>query len=114
MKQKLGTLKIDKELFREVMTAIDTQRKHDRKCTDAFQVILPNDFVSGYENGVVISMLLSLLKLSFKDNTKDSWIDYFQYDMDFGRDYKVGCASYKDGTNIPLATIDDLWNLLNE
>jgi len=111
MKHKLGTIVITKELFKETIEALEKQYAHDSKCTDAFNIILPEDRVVGYDNNIIMLQLITLLKLSFKDDS--DWIDYFIYDLDFGRDYKEGCVMSKDKKPIPLVTIDDLWNLLH-
>ena len=39
------------------------------------------------------------------------WIEYWIYELEYGTRTDLG-ASYKDGTPIPLATIEDLYRLL--
>ena len=54
--------------------------------------------------------LMELLLKAMDD--KSEWISYYCYELDFGRNWKPGMIT--DGTNdIPLRTIDDLWDLLN-
>lgn len=46
-------------------------------------------------------------------NDQYKYIDYFIYEIDFGRlDDKYGVTDY-DGNKIPLKTTKDLWDVLN-
>ena len=49
-----------------------------------------------------------------KDVMQDSadWIDYYCWELDFGEKWEHGTVTEKDGTDIPLKTPEDLWNLL--
>jgi len=112
MEKTLGILTLTKEIFIKTMELIETQYKHDQKCHDAFKIILPNDYVSGYNNDDIYKAVLDLLKIAFNDDNKDSWIDYYIYELDFGKKYKDGSVTDNNGS-IPLANHQDLWNLLN-
>ena|SRR5208282_5826710 len=113
MAKSLGVLKITKEMFVKTFEMIETQYRLDEKCCDAFRILLPNDYVSGYYNDILYKTILDILKQGFSDNNKDSWIDYYIYDLDFGKKYKAGCITDKDGNDITLNNHNDLWNLLN-
>lgn len=55
--------------------------------------------------------LLTLLEKIMHDT--DKWISYFCYEIDFGREWEPGmCWADDDITEIPLQTIEDLWNVL--
>ena len=41
---------LNKKEFVEIMESIHNQIETDRKCSDAFALILPNDYTSGYNN----------------------------------------------------------------
>ena len=56
--------------------------------------------------------VVELLALITGDN--DDWISYFVYEMDFGRNYKDGMITDKDGAIVRLATPRDLWRLLTK
>ena len=45
---------------------------------------------------------------------KDDWICYWVYELDCGRRWEEGTVVSKDGENIPLKTIEDLWAMLNK
>lgn len=105
---------ITRELFIESIGEIEKQFIHDNKCSDAFSVILPFDFVSAYDNHWVTNQLVEILKLAMNDNNKDSWIEYFIWELEFSKKYKVGCASMEDGSNIDLSNAGKLWDFLTD
>jgi hypothetical protein len=103
-----------RELFLETMSAIEQQYRHDEKCREAFKAILINDHVSGYDNHWLQDSLIKLLKLTFSDNHRDSWIEYFIWELDFGKNYNIGSATRKDGTPINLSDASKLYDFLLE
>ena len=46
----LGNVVFSKELFIETINEIEKQHRHDSKCSEAFRVVLPNDYISNYAN----------------------------------------------------------------
>ena len=102
-----------RELFVETINELEKQYNHDTKCSDAFRVILPNDFVSNYDNHFITNQLIKIIQIAMNDNHKHSWIEYYMYELDFGKKYKFGCATMKDGTNIHLSNAYCLWDFLN-
>mgnify|MGYP001031021408 CR=1 FL=1 len=99
-----------KDLFISSVTALKTQFEKDEKCVEAFDVILPYDNISGYDNSVLIDAFINLLKECVNDT--NDWIDYFVWELDFGRDYTDGCVRI-NGKDVPLRTAEDLWNIIN-
>jgi hypothetical protein len=104
---------ITKELFLETMNVIQTQYEKDwensNKLTEVFE-----SFVEPYNNGLVTNQLVKLLHNNFniKSNKHGTDIEYFMWDLDFGKGYTEGCYKVY-GENISLATAEDLWNHLN-
>jgi hypothetical protein len=107
-----GLVEITKELFIETIDEIKKQHENDSKCTDAFSVILPTDFISGYDNHWIQNQLLKIIKISLNDFHKDSWIEYFIYDLDFGKEYKKGMTTNVDGSEIDLSDSGKLYDFL--
>lgn len=62
-------------------------------------------FYSKYE-----SKLVELLKIIMQD--KGDWIDYFIYELDFGKKWKVGTVTEKDGTSIDISDAEKLYDFL--
>ena len=55
----------------------------------------------------------TLEKMFGDDNeTACGWIEYFVYELDFGKKYKDGMIKDGEGNYIKLATVTDLYNLL--
>ena len=102
---------ISKELFVESINAIKKQEEYDHKCTDAFQIILNEDrIIIGYDNSILRTQLIRVLEKLMEDNGE--WIQYFIYDLDYGKNYKEGCAIYKDKSPIDLSTAEKLHHFL--
>lgn len=87
--KQYGHLRITRDSFIETINEIKNQRDHDDRCQKAYGVIFPNDYVPNYDNHWLHNQLVKLLKMSFNDDHRDSWIDYFLYDLDFGKDYNM-------------------------
>jgi len=101
----------NRELFSEIMELIKKQIEIDRKCNDAFSILLPNDYVSGYDNNIVFKALMKLLETIY-DDSETKWIDYFLWELDFGKENDRLKVYDKNKKEIPLTTIDDLYNML--
>ena len=101
-----------KELFIETIEAIKKQRDHDAKCHDAFSVLLPNDYVSGYDHHWILNQITKLLQVSTGQNGPNCWIEYYMWECDFGRNDIADSVTIQ-GKPIPLRTSEDLWNLIN-
>ena len=61
---------------------------------------------------IPITNVIKLLKFIFNDEGNWSNIDYFIYELEYGKKYKKGCYTDENGEEIKLGTIEDLYNLL--
>ena len=115
MKEKNNSQKFSfvftKESFIENIEALKMQHDHDRKCSDAFSIILPNDYTSNYNNDALYNQLIEILKVAMNDDIEDSWIEYYVWELDFGRKFKKGMVTLNE-KNISLKTPLDLWKFL--
>ncbi len=107
-------LTITKELFIETIEAIKNQCEHDSKCSEAFQVILPHDHISTYSNHWLQNQLVKLLQVGMNDEHKDSWIEYYLWELNFGAKYKPGMVTEKDGSIIDLSDAGKLYEYLKK
>ncbi len=57
------------------------------------------------------TLVLDVLKLAVDD--KNDWISYWIYDLNCGKDAKNKTVTNKQGKNIPIKTISDLWEIIN-
>ncbi len=58
-----------------------------------------------------LSAVTSLLSYIFCDEEED-WIGYYCWELDMGKNWKPGMITAKDGKDIPLGTVRDLYELL--
>lgn len=60
-----------------------------------------------------VTELISFLKKSMHDDTNESWIDYFIYELDYGKKAVGKEVAWKSGgTPIPLSTAEELYDAL--
>ncbi len=100
---------IDKELFIEVM--------EEAKKSDDYQNWLNQQLRKNGAGGYLfqpncIDSVLKLLHFSFKESDVNDTIAYFCFELDYGRKWKPGMITEKDGTDIILSTSEDLYNYL--
>ena len=56
--------------------------------------------------------VMKLLHLIFEEADSDEWINYFCFELDFGRKWEPGIISGKDGEPIDLSTPQALYDYL--
>ena len=105
---RIKILNITKELFVESLNKLKEQRDIDRKCSDAFATLLPDDYVTGYNNGKLYDQLIKLLEIN---TDGDRWVGYFVWECDFG-DSPMEVTI--DGKSFKLDTVDKLWSILHD
>ena len=98
---------LSKEVFINVIEDVKRKCDYQSELNDFFR----NHGADGYifQPDCSESVLL-LLEHIFKD--KDGWISYYCFELDFGRNWKAGMITSKDGQDIPLSTPEDLYDLL--
>ena len=101
---------ISRDLFVNSIHAIKKQFKHDEKCREALSILF-DDGVGFYNYFPVLSALENILKEEMSDNHKDSWIDYFIYELDFGKKWTKGSITDK-GVSIKMRDAGELYDYL--
>ena len=109
---KLGIIVFTKELFCETVNEIERQLTHDHECAIAFQKILPNDHISGYDSHWILNQTIKIIQIAMNDYHEHSWIEYYMWELHFGRKWKKGMVKIK-GKDFKLQTAIDLWDILN-
>lgn len=99
-----------KEKLKKYLESIKKITEQESKLDDVLREISP-DF-GGYSNELAIDTLLNMMKDLAKDESE--WIDYFIFELDWGKSYKDGMVTDENGENIPLATIDDVLNIIEK
>ena len=101
-------MNISYKLFKEAIEFIDKREQQYIQLDEMIKEIEPDSWIfpdSGY------SLMLQKLLVDATDD-EYGYISYFMWDLDFGRKWKPGTITNPDGTDVPLGTIEDLWNLL--
>ncbi|MCP6727365.1 MAG: hypothetical protein KJI69_05150 [Patescibacteria group bacterium] len=70
---------------------------------------LDPDF-GGFFISRIDTALLDMLKLVTND--KHNWISYYIYDLEWGTKWKKGTVTDKEGRDIPMKTMNDLYNVM--
>lgn len=109
----LGVVQFSRELFVSMVEAIEAQHRHDEKCSRAFRILLPNDYVSNYDNHWLQNSLIHVLQIAMNDKHCHSWIEYYMWELDFGRKQtEEFCARTKKGLLIDLSNAGALYDYL--
>lgn len=58
------------------------------------------------------SLIVNILQDAMDD--KYDWIPYWLYDLDCGKDAKADSVTHADGSNIPIRTAENLYDLLRD
>lgn len=103
---------ISKELFIDCIKSMRDVWDYKRESVKLINKYNPYSQTSILDYPSCDIELVTLLTKIMEDY--DGLIFYFCYEIDFGREWKVGCMTDIDGTDIPLRTIEDLWNALNK
>lgn len=102
---------MNRELFTEVIEEIKKTYDYQEGLNRYFE---KND-VDGYlYQPDCICAIMKLLHYIFGEKDKNEWISYFCFELNFGRKYKEGSVLDENGKNIPLETVDDLYDILTE
>ncbi len=96
--------------FEKYMLKLKELVEDEQELDNAFKKFSPE--WGGFSNEKAIDLTLTLLKELVNDKYGD--IDYFIYELEWGKKWYVGCVTSEDGKDIPMATIKDLYNFLKE
>lgn len=94
--------------FKEIMNEIIELEKVEEEITTAFRK-LDDDF-NFISFGRYSNLIIKCLEIAMND--KDEWIQYWVYELDYGTKAKEDSVQDEDGINIPIKTLDDLYNIL--
>lgn len=100
---------ISKEDFINAINGIERVYKYHEELNKFFRTNGTDGYI--YQPDC-IPTALKLLVLSTNDTEEDGWIDYFCFELDFGRKWKKGMVLDSDGADIKLETSADLYDFL--
>lgn len=96
-----------KKNFIKYIKELERLKKVERKVSDAMQE-LGTDFNGFYlerHELLIVDILVDAM------NDTDEWIPYWLYELDYGKKAKRSSVT-KNGKNIPIKTINDLYNCI--
>lgn len=96
------------EQFKSYMQKLDEIEKKEENLDNALKDISP-DF-GGISFIEITDVVYEILKDVFKD--KFDWIGYWRWELEKGTKWKKGTITEKNGKEIKLKTVEDLYNLL--
>lgn len=100
---------ISKELFVEVI--------EDAKKSDDYQNWLNKQLKANGVDGYLfqptcVDSVIKLLHAYFGDSDADDMISYFCFELDYGRKWKTGMITKRDGFDIDISTPEKLYEYL--
>lgn len=104
---------MQKELFIKSIEAIQRQSEYDIAVAENLGKAFPESHTANLlpKNHFLQNALLEILQVQMNDNNANSWIEYFLWDLDFGREnYRLKVT--QDDKEIPLSTPGELYDFL--
>ena len=115
-KSNKPALRITKKFFVETMNIIEKQMKHDWEFSNKLSDIY-GSYVEPYDNYPMLEHLITILTETLEPHLNkrdDTIIEYFIYELDFGKKYGEGCYSVNH-ENVDISTTEKLYDhLLSE
>ncbi|MEI2419115.1 hypothetical protein V6O07_02490 [Arthrospira platensis SPKY2] len=107
-----------KELFIKSIEAIEKQMQYDISVAEKLAEVFPDSYSANLlpKNHLLQDALLEVLKVSMNDTELcpqgQSWIDYFCWELDFGKENYRLSVTNKSGKTIPMSNPGELWEFL--
>lgn len=103
---------MNKQTFVECIDAIEAQYKYDAECAEAISKVFtePHSYMLQYDNHKIVNALVLALSESMEDD--ENWIEYYLWELDFGKRNADLKAYDAQGAEIPLSNAGELYDLL--
>ena len=99
---------MDKKFFIKTLKQFKQVEDDVQGVHDAMKKLSPDFggfYIDGYSE-IILNLLEELI------NDESGWIGYFIYDLEWGKKYHTGCVKSKEGKNLRLKTVSDLYNII--
>lgn len=103
-------MKISKETFIEAINNIEKQHRIESNFSLAVNTYFSEDVDNSLPRNYIIDSLVKILQQHFKDEHANSWIEYYLWELDFGK--KDAKIKIHDKPFV-LKNAEHLYNLLN-
>lgn len=99
---------IERAIFKREMERFIKTEEIIRKFEDVVGIMAPGSYKPCVDFHI---QPLDLIEMLCHDE-EGQWISYWFFELNQGADFTPGCVSDKDGNEIPLRTLDDLYDCL--
>jgi hypothetical protein len=99
---------MDKKTFKKLMTDFIKIRKDEENLHEAMRRF-DSDF-GGFSLGKYECLWLETMKEAMDDEY--DYLSYWIYELDFGKKAKKNSITEKNGTPIPIKTLDNLYDII--
>ena len=106
---------LTKEQFVEYVDCIKKTCDKDDMLSEAIEKACNDDCRVFGLYGTECSVMVDLLSLAMGlevGTYSGNMLEYFIYDLNFGKEYKEGCVAEKDGTPIDISTVEKLYDYM--
>ena len=103
-----------KQTFIDCINALEKQARQDTTNSELLSKVFKDSRSANLipDNHYLTNILVRILQEEFKDKTAHSWIEYYCYELDFGRENWRLKAYNENKNEIPLSNPEQLYNLL--
>lgn len=108
-----------RELFIKAINALEEQIKYDISVSEKLAEVFPNAYKANLlpDNHILHNMLLELLQEAMNDKVTNplveiSWIEYYMYELDFGKENHRLKVYDKNKKEIPMSNASELYDAL--
>lgn len=110
-KKEKNKLNLSKEEFVKAMNDVESVYKYQEGLNNFFR----KNNVEGYIfQPDCAATVLRLLHMFFDDKDKNEWIEYYCFELNFGKKWEPGIIRDDNGTDIVLQTPEDLYDVLQQ
>lgn len=103
-----------KDLFVKSIKALETQNNYDICVSENLCNAFPNAFKANLipDNSIVQDALIAVLEHVMEDS--EQWIQYYCWELDFGKENWRLKVNDENGNNIPLSSPEELYDFLTK
>lgn len=103
-----------KETFIKALEAIQEQHKRDCEKAELLEKVFPESFAANlmYDNRLLQNAIIAILTEAMNDT--DNFIEYFLWELDFGKKGEKLEVKTADGKRHHLTDAEELYNFLKE
>jgi len=103
---------LSKKTFIETIKLIKTKRSHEHKLIKALELCSPEEYVNAFIYTEYETLVVKLLHETMELNENNDVLEYWLWELNFGKDYKPGCFTDENDKNIDISTVGKLYDYI--